>query len=233
MKLHRNFATEERYLWWSVMSIILQVREEGNAMNGLLLSLAERQINAYYTALRIKHGITDQSDTENTSMMLTNGNGGASGSVDRTVVTKVLVRDKGKGKGKAKVEDEDTDDDVSSLEPSITSSQAEKVLTYDSSHVFHLVARFLELRVINSILPSTTPTPVSRLILPSVSYAAAGGSAREILLSHFSSVEGDRWCSAALGLEIQRREFELKYGTLAGGEWVKSWERMHRSIQDG
>lgn len=236
MKTHRNFPTHEPYLWWSTMSILLQVREPDNPMNPLLLSLAERQITTYYQGLRTKSGIVDTPETELIPENYVEDNvGSTSGSANRTVVSQALRRDKGKGKGKARIEDEETDDDASSIEPSQPPTPA-VALAYSTAHVFHLVARFLELRAINAVDPASTPGKAvaqPRLLLPSLSYSASIASPREALLAHFASAEGERWCKTALGLEIQRRELELRYGTIEGGEWMASWERLHRSIQSG
>lgn len=213
------------------MAIVLLAREPG-AMNGLLLAVAERQITTHFVALRTKAGIVDlpESDALEAAQIgaQANQNGSSSGSLRKTLPTKVLGRDKGKGKGKAQVEDDE--DDASSIDTSFPPTPPVATLTYDSPHVFHLLARFLELRITNE---SATKLPSPKLVLPSLSTHTASLSPREVLLAHFSSAEGDRWCQINLGLEIMRREVELRCGTLEDGEWMKSWERLYRGIKDG
>lgn len=201
-------------------------------MNGLLLAVAERQITTHFVALRTKAGIVDlpESDSLEAAQIgaQANQNGSSSGSLRKTLPTKVLGRDKGKGKGKAQVEDDE--DDASSIDTSFPPTPPVATLTYGSPHVFHLIARFLELRVSNE---SLTKIASPKIVLPSLSTHSASLTPREVLLAHFSSPEGDRWCQINLGLEIMRREVELRCGTLVDGEWLKSWERLYRGIKEG
>ncbi|BGP54000.1 mitochondrial distribution and morphology [Rhodotorula sphaerocarpa] len=47
MRMAKQFK-EERYLWWSILTTILQIRDLSHPQGPLLLSLAERQLAAHY-----------------------------------------------------------------------------------------------------------------------------------------------------------------------------------------
>jgi len=122
---------------------------------------------------------------------------------------------------------------------------------FANANEFHLVTRLLELRAANvrvkasataaASATSVTPSPVSTLpaaavVLPSLPPQAADAtplSAQAALLAHFESSEGQKWCARGLGPEIWRRETELRYGTVTGREWAKSWDRLKASLEKG
>lgn len=49
MRMAKQFK-EERYLWWSILTTILQIRDLSHPQGPLLLSLAERQLAAHYAS---------------------------------------------------------------------------------------------------------------------------------------------------------------------------------------
>lgn len=208
MRIHRTVKNEQ-WLWWSVMSILLQMRDPDNPSNDILLSLAERQITDHYSQRLTEH---------KKKAVASNG-----------VASIEAPTDKGKGKGAAEGAEVAT-----AVEPA-----AEEGPEYDSAHEFFIVSRFLELRArramakettstSDAVSPSTSP---SQLALPSIT-SSGSLSPRQTLLAHFASKEGDRWCEG-LGLEIWRREIELRLGSAEGDEWVKSWERTKKSLEGG
>lgn len=214
MKMQRNFKTT-RYLWWSVMAVLLQVRDLKNSTNTILLSLAERQISEHYNQIKTQ--------AQEATAKLKSGKLAVESSAPTTL---------DKGKGKATALDSPSDSPI--IEQSIPSIQ------FENAHEFHLITRFLELRVLNAEAKESTSTskplnlPQQSLILPSIiTNPELPQTLKEVLLAHFSSQEGDRWCERSLGLEIWRRECELKYGSLEGNDWKKSWERLEKSLQKG
>lgn len=48
MKMSKQFQ-DERYLWWSVLTTVLQLRNLNHAQGPLLLSIAERLLASHYT----------------------------------------------------------------------------------------------------------------------------------------------------------------------------------------
>lgn len=207
MKMYKNFQ-DAKYLWWAIECINLQVRNLSNPINAILLSLAEHQISDYYSGRRAKaatnEGIAQVSDT-----------------------TEALKLD-----STASLEGEEESTLTSDL-PKPTPIQ------FESASEFHLVTRFLELRVLYAeSLAASHPSkaliaPKTQIQLPSLTPSIPPRSAREDLMLHFKSSEGDRWCERSLGFEIWRRECELRHGSLQGGEWLRSWERLQGSLQKG
>lgn len=96
-------------------------------------------------------------------------------------------------------------------------------LRFQSIETFHLVARMLELRVLTQ--------DQSKVNI--ITKAETNDSPTRLFLQHFSSGEGKTWCERGLGLEIWRRESELQYGSLKGGEWNESWNRLRQSLEAG
>ncbi|GAA5898998.1 hypothetical protein JCM5296_006982 [Sporobolomyces johnsonii] len=168
MRMSKSFQ-DERYLWWSIMSIVLQIRDLSNPQAELLLSLAERQLATHFA----KASTSDSSKTT----------------------------------------------------PS---------LEY-TSHEFHVVTRFLELRAQYAAAKPSTPSPSSpkSLVLPSLLPADSPRNPQQALLVHLSSTEGDKWCERNLGFELWRREAELRYGTVDSGEWKQLWQRLETTLEKG
>lgn len=240
MRMQRSFSSQkEKYLWWSIETTLLQVRDPTNPTNDLLLSIAERQLSSYYTTLHSAALSTAPAATP-----ATNGSSKSALEIEAPPA-KTPGRDKGKGKV------------VSVSEPSPPATpptpgtpRAPEPLEYDSSHEFHLVTRFLELRVVqaNAKLAAAAgedagavvaakaaaalPAP-AQVVLPSLEPSDVPLSLRRTLLAHFASREADRWCKQGLGLEIWRRESELKYGSVEGGEWQAAWDRLRKSLEGG
>jgi hypothetical protein len=238
MRMQRTFKNE-KYLWWSIMSILVQVRDLSNPTNDLLLSLAERQITSHYTQLRTAAGITTDDTTPHDKL----GVGEISatdGDVENSTIVKAPGRDKGKGK-EASATASGTDSP-----PEQPSSPSKVTLEFDSAHEFFLITRFLELRALQSNAKASTPSstaitpavPVSSfpapsaIVLPSIA-SDIPLSLQQTLLAHFASKEADKWCERGLGLEIWRREVELQHGSLEGGDWLRSWERLRKSLEGG
>lgn len=93
-------------------------------------------------------------------------------------------------------------------------------LLYSSIHEFHLVARYLQLKI-----------QVASISAPLNEHALK--AAKEEMLGHFNGPEGDIWCEKSLGAEIWRRETELEYGSLSGGDWMRAWERLKLAVDAG
>ncbi|GAA5970754.1 hypothetical protein JCM21900_002379 [Sporobolomyces salmonicolor] len=170
MRMSKTFQ-DERYLWWSIMSIVLQIRDLSNPQAELLLSLAERQLTTHFA----KSSTSDSND-------------------------------------------------------SLTFSE------YASPHEFHVVTRLLELRAqYTAAMPSTSSSSSSpsSLVLPSLPPSDSPRTPQQALLAHLSSTEGDKWCERNLGFELWRREAELRYGTVDGGEWKHLWQRLEMTLEKG
>ncbi|GAA5989285.1 hypothetical protein JCM10908_001242 [Rhodotorula pacifica] len=164
MKMAKQFQLE-RYMWWSVLTTILLLRDLDHPQAALLLSLAERQITAHYAA-----------------------------------------------------------------------AAAQTSGSYESANEFHLVTRLLELRAQYAAASSTsTSVPLastSKLVLPSLPESKQPRTPSRALLDHFASPEADKRCEENLGFELWRREVELEYGTVGGGEWRRLWERLARGLRE-
>jgi hypothetical protein len=115
-------------------------------------------------------------------------------------------------------------------------------LEFANANEFHLATRILELRAARertkaaATAEGTVPSAPPALVLPSLPPAGADAaplSAQAALLAHFASFEGHKWCSRSLGLELWRREVELRYGTLEGGDWVGLWGRLKTKLIEG
>lgn len=277
MRMQRAFKND-KYLWWSVMSMLLQVSDTKNPTNELLLSLAERQITSHYTQLRQAAGLAPMPTTTllpgskltieakaelapddatgklDIDDVVHNGKADASpaGAEKEALVTPVSNKAPGreKGKGKAVPTSEALSATHAVSEPA--SPKTPKELEYDSAHQFHLITRFLELRVLHanakaaasakassaSIALVAGPTPPSLasstpLVLPSLPTSELPLSVQQALLAHFASLEANKWCERGLGLEIWRREVELQHGSLEGGDWTTSWERLRKTLEKG
>lgn len=218
MRMQRTFQNE-KYLWWSAMSILVQVSGKWQQSHDLLLSIAERQISDHYAQQR------KAADLDG----VVNGVSSKGGQQ-----VEIAAQDKGKGKQA---------DSAPAAQPASTSINS---IEFDSTHEFFLVTRFLELRVEQAVskaatlavdgeatvAPSSPPSP-SQLVLPSLPSCDASATPRETLLAHFASAEADKWCASGLGLEIWRREVELRHGSVEGGEWLRSWKRLRKSLDDG
>lgn len=191
-----KIGTADKYAWWSVMSILLQVRDPTTSDARLLLSLAERQIAAHFDQVRVARGISHTSES-----------------------TAGTTRGNAEAKGKAKAQEKASDGVDQTLE---------STCHFESADEFHLVARFLEL---NALHAPSVPLATA-LSLPSFT-SSEGMTARQALLAHFGSKEGDNWCETSLGLELWRRKIELRHGSPAGGEWIKCWDRLNASLQKG
>lgn len=207
MKMYKNFQ-DPKYLWWAIECINLQVRNLSNPINAILLSLAEHQISDYYSGRRAK----------------------AAAKEGMAQVS-----------GKAKALELDSAATSNGEEESTPSSElpAPTPMQFESAPEFHLITRFLELRVLyaESLIlsdPSKALTvPKTQIQIPSLDPSITPRSAREDLMLHFKSSEGDRWCERSLGFEIWRRECELKHGSLEGGEWLRSRQRLQDSLKNG
>ncbi|BGP30008.1 mitochondrial distribution and morphology [Rhodotorula toruloides] len=110
--------------------------------------------------------------------------------------------------------------------------------SYASADEFHVVTRFLELRAQYAALKTDSSTTSyfatsPALILPSLPSSDTALSPAKSLLAHFSSAEADKWCEQDLGLDLWRREAELAYGSVDGGEWKKLWERLKAALEKG
>ncbi|GEM09601.1 actin cytoskeleton organization protein [Rhodotorula toruloides] len=125
---------------------------------------------------------------------------------------------------------------------SSTETPAQKPLSasYASVDEIHVITRFLELRAQYAAFKADSPsTSISTsssspaLILPSLPPSDAPISPAKALLAHFSSAEADKWCEQNLGLDLWRREVVLAYGSVEGGEWKKSWERLKAALEKG
>lgn len=206
------------------MTVILQTRDPLNPSTPLLLSLAERQITHHYTSLL------------------------SSPSTPATAVPKIQA---GKDKGKGKMIEAGSSEAVVNKGEGKEGKEEERRkrgLEYENGNEFFLVSRFLELWVeqgvrngaveggtpkIPLVLPSLPlPTTTTATITNGTTTDSTGGSLpltlQQTLLAHFSSAEGERWCSRSVGLELWRREVELKYGG-----WGKGEERLRRFLLDG
>ncbi|ORY72573.1 actin cytoskeleton organization protein [Leucosporidium creatinivorum] len=225
MRMQRNFKNE-KYTWWSVMATLLQARDVSDPSTDILLALAERQISDHYSQQRKAAGL-DVATPNGAPAIEGAAEGGAQSQAD-------AASEKGKGKESA----------VSADSAPVASGAA---LEFDSAHEYFLITRFLELRALrheakaasatapanaDSVAVSSTST-TSQLVLPSITPSSASLTPRQAFLAHFASKEGDKWCAGGLGLEIWRRETELRFGSIEGGEWVKSWERLSKSLEDG
>ncbi|GAA5933016.1 MDM20/NAA25 family protein [Sporobolomyces koalae] len=101
---------------------------------------------------------------------------------------------------------------------------------YKTADEFHVATRLLELRAQFSPSPSTYSPPR----LPSVSTATnASLNLRSVLLDHFVSSEGDKWCERNLGFELWSREATLRFGGIERGEWQTLWQRLERKLEAG
>ena len=147
----------DRYMWWSVLTTILLLRDLAHPQASLLLSLAERQLVAHYTTGR-----------------------------------------------------------------------KEPATAYESANDFHLITRLLELRAQYAAASSSaTPANTSNLVLPSLPASPdQPRTAARALLDHLASPEADKRCAENLGFELWRREIELEYGSVQGGEWKRLWDRL-------
>lgn len=184
-----------RYLWWSIQSIILQIEQDPTSKaNGILVSIAERQLSGYFEGKERKNSDREESNGNNV-------------------------------KGKAKAVD--TDEDVTEAAESIP-----RLPEYESSEVYHLITRFLELRATHSLKSSIT---TQHIPLPSLPLEPPNSPINpvEVLLTHLQSEESDQWCARQLGSEIARREMELKFGTKENRVLQKAWNRMKASLIKG
>ncbi|TKA54938.1 hypothetical protein B0A53_02411 [Rhodotorula sp. CCFEE 5036] len=156
MKMAKQFKVD-RYMWWSVLTTILLLRDLAHPQASLLLSLAERQLVAHYTTGR-----------------------------------------------------------------------KEPATAYESANDFHLITRLLELRAQYAAASSSaTPANTSNLVLPSLPASPdQPRTAARALLDHLASPEADKRCAENLGFELWRREIELEYGSVQGGEWKRLWDRL-------
>ena len=156
MKMAKQFKVD-RYMWWSVLTTILLLRDLAHPQASLLLSLAERQLVAHYTTGR-----------------------------------------------------------------------KEPATAYESANDFHLITRLLELRAQYAAASSSaTPANTSNLVLPSLPASPdQPRTAARALLEHLASPEADKRCAENLGFELWRREIELEYGSVQGGEWKRLWDRL-------
>lgn len=212
------------------MSALLQVRDLENPTNTILLSLAERQISEHYIQRRKEIGLD-----ETTTPSLNN----ATSSTVNPINGGTLIANRDKGKGKA------TEADIETTAE--TSTTTTDFICFENAHEFHLITRFLELRVLNAdakeaaaststsaVVSKPFTLPPQALVLPSiVTNTDTPMSPKQVLLAHFSSQEGNRWCERGLGLEIWRKECELKHGSLEGGDWQNSWDRLEASLKRG
>lgn len=211
------------------MSALLQVRDLENPTNTILLSLAERQISEHYIQRRKEIGLDETTTPALNSTTSITGNTNTGGT---------LIANRNKGKGKASEADLKVFSDIS--------NDATAFICFENAHEFHLITRFLELRILNAdakeAASSSTSTVVSKpftlppqaLVLPSiVTNPDTPMTPKQVLLAHFASKEGSRWCERGLGLEIWRRECELKYGSLEGGDWQNSWNRLVTNLKRG
>lgn len=221
MRMQRNFKNE-KYTWWSVMSTLLQARDVSDPTTDVLLALAERQISDHYSQRMKAAGI--EVEARNGAPAIE----GAAEGADQAQA--VVGSDKGKGK-------------ESAVSADATSEASKSSLEFDSAHEYFLITRFLELRAlrdeakaaaasIDTVTVSSTSTS-SQLVLPSIAPSDSSLTPRQALLAHFASKEGDKWCAGGLGLEIWRRETELRFGSLEGGEWIRSWDRLSKALEDG
>lgn len=221
MRMQRNFKNE-KYTWWSVMSTLLQARDVSDPTTDVLLSLAERQISDHYTQRMKAAGI---------DIKAPDGTPAVQSAAEGTEASQAVV---GSAKGKGK---------ESAVSADATPDASESALEFDSAHEYFLITRFLELRALRDeakvppastdrIIASYTSTS-SQLALPSIAPSNFSLTPRRALLAHFASKEGDKWCAGGLGLEIWRRETELRFGSIEGGEWIRSWERLSKALEDG
>jgi N-terminal acetyltransferase B complex non-catalytic subunit len=151
-----NFASNPDYTLWSIMTVILQIRDLKHPQSDPLLSLAERQASKYF----------------------------------------------------------------------------EKQNEYKTSDEFHIVTRLLELRALLSN-SSSTPSTSTSSTFPSLRPSESPRSPSPALLEHFASSEGNKWCESNLGFDLWRRETELQFGTVEGGEWENSWKRLKGILEAG
>ncbi|KAM0753776.1 actin cytoskeleton organization protein [Meredithblackwellia eburnea MCA 4105] len=240
MRMQRNFKSTSRYTWWSVQTILLQVRQDPtNSSNDLLLSLAERQISAHYSAVVEAAKLTTSHESS------------ANGSAKKNIEGQEK-EDNEKGKGKALDSDTGGTSTPSSLEAdSITLGP--RPLEFETSNEFHLITRFLELKAIRaessspssqtSTTEDTRPKPTTSasagpLVLPSLppkpeAELQQSLTPQQALIAHFASSEGERWCAGGLGLEIWRRESELKFGVPGDDVWEKAAKRLRVTLENG
>lgn len=170
MKMAKQFQVD-RYMWWSVLTTILLLRDLTHPQATLLLSLAERQVIAHYVP---------------------NGK--------------------------------------------------ETATSYADANEFHLISRLLELRAqygaaaaaasSASSTPSTAVASTSKLVLPSLPASEEPRTAARALLDHFASSEADKRCGENLGFELWRRQVELEYGSVDGGDWTKLWTRLALGLRE-
>jgi hypothetical protein len=221
MRMQRNFKNE-KYTWWSVMSTLLQARDVSDPTTDVLLALAERQISDHYVERMKAAGIEVKKPNGATAIE------GATMGADESQA--VAESDKGKGKESTTSADD-------------TPAASEAALEFDSAHEYFLITRFLELRalraeakaasaVADSVAVSSTST-TSQLVLPSIAPSDSSLTPRQDLIAHFASKEGDKWCAGGLGLEIWRRETELRFGSIEGDEWLRSRKRLSKVLEDG
>ncbi|KAK4058726.1 mitochondrial distribution and morphology [Microbotryomycetes sp. JL221] len=120
-------------------------------------------------------------------------------------------------------------------------------LVYDNQHEFHVVTRLLETRArierdCNSKPTSNGTTEKAStsniLILPSLPKPStfnesATMTAKQALLAHFASEEGQRWCRQSLELELRRRTIELEWGSHDDETWSKACDRLSKQLREG
>lgn len=182
LKMHKTLK-DDKFMWWSLQTVVLLVADPKTDNADLLLSIAERQLSAHYVAKYAEARAT--------------ADDAAAGAIE-----------------------------------------------FGNTNEFHLATRVVELRAARERTKAAGADASAQagalaaaaVVLPSLPPRAAGAaplSAQETLLAHFASGEGQKWCERGLGPEIWRRETELRYGTVEGGEWVKSWERLKAGLEKG
>lgn len=231
MRMQRTFKSV-KYLWWSVMMILLQVSADlSNPANDILLSLAERQISSHYSSLRTTADLNPTPTTTPPNGKL-EIEGVPAKAETQEESEKAVVKAPGRDKGKGKATSPTPETAISTPNPS--TSPSPRLLEFDSTHEFFLVTRFLELRLLHAAQKPTPPPSPAAIILPSLPVPAEEAlSLRQTLLAHFASKDAERWCERGLGHEIWRREVELRHGSVEGGEWLAAWERLSRSLEKG
>lgn len=156
IRMTGSFPTNPDYTLWSIMTVILQIRDLSHPQSDLLLSLAERQASKHF--------------------------------------------------------DQHTE--------------------YKTSDEFHIVTRLLELRAqlaSSGSAQSSSVTPT----FPSLPVSETPRTPQRVLLEHFASKEGEKCSESNLGFELWRRECELRFGSVEGGEWKASSERLRRTLESG
>ncbi|KAK4053051.1 mitochondrial distribution and morphology [Microbotryomycetes sp. JL201] len=107
---------------------------------------------------------------------------------------------------------------------------------YENSHEFFVVTSLLEAqaeeedRMQQENAQDIAPKAVIRN-LPSLPKQAL--SARQALLAHFASTEGEKWCKGSLEMEIRRRQAELRWGSSENETWDKACKRMSQQLKTG